>query len=245
LSEENFYEFIEDEDSGLVVYEEPKDGINYIVSGDVAEGVEGGDYSAAHVGRRDKDQFVQVAQYRGHPAPFEFADILLGLSFWYNDSVLVPERNAAGVAVVERVKSYPRVYREQTIAHVTNVEQERVGWRTHTGNRSMMFDAGRKAILQGWAVLRSPVLINEALSIQYKVVETRGGGVSVRPVCPSGHDDCVMAWLIGLVVHMSTKNKPRGRIEGWVKRPKVILYDGFDEDPETDEVDALEGVLRW
>lgn len=82
----------------LQVWEEYKAGEWYVVSGDVAEGLEYGDWDSASVcnGRTGK----QVAHWHGHTSPDKFGEILFYLAKRYGDAWIAPERNNHGLTTI-------------------------------------------------------------------------------------------------------------------------------------------------
>jgi hypothetical protein len=83
---------------GLEVWETPQRGRRYVVAADVAEGLEHGDFNAAHV--FDAETWVQVAQLHHRHEPADFAADLAILADWYNMAWCWPERNNHGHAVI-------------------------------------------------------------------------------------------------------------------------------------------------
>jgi len=66
----------------LSIWDEPREGMEYDIGADSAEGLEAGDYSVAEVVERGTNR--QVAEWRGHIDPFEFGDICFHLGMYYN-----------------------------------------------------------------------------------------------------------------------------------------------------------------
>lgn len=132
-------QWISQTDGRLKVWEEPRLGCHYIVSGDVAEGLEQGDFSCADVIEHRTGR--QVAQWRGHCDPDEFGVVLMALGTRYNEAWIVPERNNHGLTTVTTIVNagYPKVYAE-TIPEPPNKPRRRYGWLTTNATRPLIID---------------------------------------------------------------------------------------------------------
>jgi hypothetical protein len=126
-------------DGRLRVWEEPKGGCHYIVSGDVAEGLEKGDFSCADVIEHRTGR--QVAQWHGRCDPDEFGAILMALGRRYNEAWIVPERNNHGLTTVTVIvnEGYPHVYAEM-IPEPPGKPRKRYGWVTTNATRPLIID---------------------------------------------------------------------------------------------------------
>mgnify|MGYP003330917624 FL=1 len=96
-------------DRNYWIWEEPKDGVGYLVSADVARG-DGADSSVFHVFRTDT--FEQVAEYQGKPNHDMFSMLLNSVGREYNDALLVVENNNVGYNVLDKLQTleYPNLY---------------------------------------------------------------------------------------------------------------------------------------
>ena len=123
----------------LKVWEEPRAGCHYIVSADVAEGLEKGDFSCADVIEHRTGR--QVAQWHGHCDPDEFGVILMALGRRYNEAWLVPERNNHGLTTVTVIvnEGYPKIYAEM-IPEPPGKPRKRYGWVTTNATRPLIID---------------------------------------------------------------------------------------------------------
>ena len=121
----------------LTVWEVPVPGETYSIGGDVAEGVEGGDYSNAFV-LDSKDN--QVAVFHGHLDPDHFGKVLVELAIIYNQATLVPEINNMGHTTLNAIKEseYLKVYMRTVYDEIANKETEKMGWRTTSKNKMTM-----------------------------------------------------------------------------------------------------------
>lgn len=127
-------------DGELLVWEEPRPGTPYLVSADVAEGLEHGDFDSASVWNHHTG--VQVAHYHGHMDPYDFATYLNHLGRRYNNAWMVVERNNHGRGVVDRLLKdfmYPYIYVEK-IVEPPNKPRKRFGWETNVKTRPLVID---------------------------------------------------------------------------------------------------------
>ena len=96
-------------DRNYWIWEEPKDGIGYLVSADVSRG-DGADNSVFHVFR--VDTFEQVAEYQGKPNHDMFAMLLNSVGREYGNALMVVENNNVGYNVLDKLQTleYPNLY---------------------------------------------------------------------------------------------------------------------------------------
>ena len=152
-----------------------------IVSADVAEGLEGGDYSDACV--MDADTWEELATLNGHLEPDEFAACLATLAEHY-DAVVVVERNNHGHAVLSEL-------RDLCPERIARGPDGRDGWLTNSQTKPQAIDALAEALRDALIVVRTQAALDEMQV--YRV--GRGG----RTEAPEGyHDDRVMSRAVGL-----------------------------------------------
>ena len=98
-------------DGYLEVWAYPKRNGTYSVGGDVAEGLEKGDYSVGEVLNRDTGQ--QVAEWHGHIDPDLFGEELVKLAIYFNRAWLAVEINNHGISTNKAIvrTGYNRIYR--------------------------------------------------------------------------------------------------------------------------------------
>jgi len=96
-------------DRNYWIWEEPKDGVGYLVSADVARG-DGADNSVFHVFR--VDTFEQVAEYQGKPNHDMFAMLLNSVGREYGNALMAVENNNVGYNVLDKLQTleYPNLY---------------------------------------------------------------------------------------------------------------------------------------
>lgn len=173
---------------GLVEYEEPKLGRNYIIGGDVAEGLLNGDYSVAVVLGYDKEI---KAIYRGHIEPDQFSILLQALGKKYNNAMLAVEFNKDGnwVNTDLRNSGYPNLYQREDIDKITKKVNKSYGWLTTSLTRPFMLGEAKKHFNS--TTINCKLLLNEMMTF---IRNARG-----RPeAADKKHDDIIMAWSIAV-----------------------------------------------
>jgi hypothetical protein len=146
---------------------------------DPAGGGSEGDYSCAAVIERRSG--LQCAELHGHFPPAELARKIIELGLFYNQALLVVERNNHGHAVLARlrIERYPNIYQEG------NAD----GWLTSSLTRPPMIENLAAILAISPATFRSPRLLKE-----FRTFIRHADG---KPAAQSGaHDDCVMAMAI-------------------------------------------------
>lgn len=114
--------FSSDPNQPLRVWEEPRRGVQYIIGGDVAQGLTKGDPSCASVLRMDFNQlcgdmhFTMVGQLHGWINPRNYAEEVMKLALWYNDAMVVIERKGPGDETIRSIKDwgYWNLFRDVT-----------------------------------------------------------------------------------------------------------------------------------
>lgn len=189
---------------GLRIYARPTEHRDYVLSADVAEGLEHGDYSDAVL--FDRKTWEEVARLRGHWEPDDFANRLHALAEAYafptgSKVTIVVERNNHGHAVLLALKKLGST-------RIANGHDGRPGWLSNPKTKPQAIDALAVALRDVLCVIHSEDALGEMRLYQK---EPNG-----KTCAPSGfHDDAVMAWAVGL---------------GWLqlcgsRRAFVIAYD--------------------
>ncbi len=174
------------EDIFFHIYELPKKGEMYAISADVSEGLNADgkhDFGSASVWKlRD---WSQVAHLHGYWDTHNYGFILTELGWFYDPegSLLIPERNNYGLAVIE------------TIEHQTDYplgghglylhEDDKYGWPQNVRSRAYALETGKKLVHDGSLIVRSERTLLEMRTFvkkEGKKVEALSGAF----------DDCVM-----------------------------------------------------
>lgn len=177
----------------LLVYRKRDDKETYVIGADVGMGIRGGIQ-----GRADGDpsvaqvldsQLRQVAVWRGRVHPDVFAEILLALGYYYNEALLVPERNNHGLVtcVALRDREYPNLYLDITEGTIEpDKETIQLGIFTSEKTKPLLIDTLRALDRDREIEISDQTTLEEMLSY----VVTESGKMQAEE---GSHDDCVMA----------------------------------------------------
>lgn len=206
--------WVPDAHGWLTVFAHPQSGRKYAVGGDVAEGLEKGDFSCGQV--IDRETFEQVAIWHGHIDPDLLGSELRRLAQWYNQAWLGVEVNNHGLTTNKTIArlGYNRLLHRQNTMEEEDREIEptdRLGWRTDVRTRPVMLDDLARAIREGTIKLNDAETVQECLTF----VRNEKGKPEAQEGC---HDDRVMALAIALQVHQLTPlHGPKGK--AWKPQP--------------------------
>jgi len=178
----------------LAIWEYPVTGHCYAIGGDVAEGLETGDYCVLEV--IDRNKMEQVAEWRGHYDPDLLGVEAVKLAKYYNHAVIGVESNNHGLTTNKAIlrEKYHRVYQQEVVDEINPDRTEKIGWRTDVKTRPLMLDEMEKALRDGIVTIRSETLINECFSF----VRNAKGKPEAQAGC---YDDTVMAMAIAIQMH--------------------------------------------
>lgn len=187
--------FIPNEDGQLMIWERPIRDFDYVIGADVAEGIEGEDYSTMEVLKVSKTGPVveQVAEWKGWIDAVQFALKLVEVAKWYNEALISPETGPSiGYTTLNEIKqSYWNIYRWQYFDRFKHYETERLGWQTNQATKPLLCSYTAACITLDVLIIRSQPLIDEMLNF----VRNTTNSAEADWNC---HDDLVMAYMIGL-----------------------------------------------
>jgi hypothetical protein len=170
------------------IWYEPQPRRCYVIGADVAEGVSGGDYSAAVV--IDAQRGLQCAELLACWPVARFAEELARLGRRYNTALIAVERNNHGHAVLHALQhqlDYPRVYR-----HITEGAPA-PGWPMNVKTKTQAIHVLEEMLRVEPQAFSSKRLLEQCRAFRYE-----DGGQMSAP--DSGHDDLVIAMAIALAV---------------------------------------------
>lgn len=171
-------------DGEVTVYEEPLPRRMYTLGADVAEGLEHGDYSSAHV--VDVVTGNVVATWHGHLDPDLFGREVYGLGTMYNSALVCVESNNHGQTTLATLRrmAYPRLWRRRAYNKTTKKTLTEYGFRTNRGSKPMVIDKLGTWIRESNALLPCRRTADELASY----VRSGNGSMGGSP-----HDDRVMS----------------------------------------------------
>lgn len=175
-------------DGYLDVYEEPVDGEEYVISGDVSKGINKGDYSVLYV--FNKRLYKPVAHMRIHCAPEVFGLYCVYVGLRYNTALIAIEKNDRGHVAIQKCVNmrYVNLYYDG---------MERGAKLTEFGFTTT--EKSKKSILEQFVIdfkmgsfQKLPYgLIDELRSY----IQKENGSYSA---IPGKHDDEIMSFSLGL-----------------------------------------------
>lgn len=212
----------------LQVWEDPKPGFDYVVSGDPAEGV-ANDASVALVMQRKPLRIVARFESR-RLDPDEFGIVCAMLGWHYNTALVGIERNGPGSSANKALRTirYPRAFYERDVISVDEPVKSFMGWNTNHGNRRPMLDRLEEAVRKAEIAIPSRNFYEEAR--KFILVETTSstGTTYAKPqASPGCRDDEVMATAIAIQLHLHG-----GAIRGEKAGPKVEQLDFAKPKPQ-------------
>lgn len=131
--------FIDFEDGPLKVWEKPT-GSAYVIGADVAEGLEHGDFSSAHV--INCTTGLVAAHWHGKVEPDVFGQHLVNLGLFYHRALCAVEANSMGLTTLIAMRNlyYPNLFRRRTIDQVNNKQMNKLGWYTSRTSKPVMIN---------------------------------------------------------------------------------------------------------
>ena len=183
--------FVERDNGELRVWTEPKPGARYCIGADVAEGLDGGDYSVADV--IEISTGYQVAQWHGHIAPDLFGHMLAAIGNWYNKAEIACESNNHGLAtnITLRDSGYPNIYIQTLLDDRGSAEKEtrRLGFATNRRTKPYIIDNLSALLRENQHGICCAETVKEMQT--YIVQEDGSYGAQT-----GAHDDRVMSYAI-------------------------------------------------
>lgn len=130
-----------------------RDGV-YCIGADVAEGLEYGDFSSAHV--IDARDGTVVAHWHGHIDPDMFAVVLAEIGWKYTNALVGVESNNHGLTTLKALQryGYKNIFRQRRLAQRTSDATEILGWRTTAQSKPLAVDELHAALRDGGIHLR-------------------------------------------------------------------------------------------
>lgn len=174
----------------LKIWKHPIPGREYVIGGDVAEGLVDGDFSVAEV--VDTKTMETVARWRGHLDPDKFGEIIGALGTYYNYALVGVEVNNHGLTTIQKLRDtfYTNLYkRDKGYDEDFEEPTSNLGWKTDVRTKRLAIDDLIRIIRERLNKERDIVFISEAFAF---VRDDRG-----RMNAEKGeHDDTVMAKAI-------------------------------------------------
>lgn len=197
----------------LDVWEDPEEGVEYVIGGDVSKGIvrNGTDECDAEVLR--KDSGAQVASYWGKPDAKNYAQDLLNLSYTYNDAEIAPESNDIGHVVVAYLEDWgaPLWYSGTGKGALTPDQDNRGGFNTGEGSKALTDSELRSALVE-CKHGKPPLIIRSRRCVEQMLhyIHLPKGG---RGNSPGYHDDAVRA--LGIAYYLVKFYRPEEGVDDY------------------------------
>lgn len=182
----------------IKLWERPEEYKSYVIGGDVAEGIEGGDYSILTV--IDNESCKTVAKFKDRLPPDEMAIIAYALGMWYNKAYMAIEANKDGLWVNTELlrMQYPNMYFREELDDIMLPVKRKVGFLTGT-NRPHILSELKRMLNTETEIWNNVDFLRECNTFFRNKVG--------RPEALSGkNDDEVMAYAIAFEVR---RNAPQ------------------------------------
>lgn len=189
--------FLHDKSGNVEIWKHPKDGANYAIGGDVAEGLITGDYSVGYVG---DDDFNICCRWRDHIDPDLFGKELVKLAKYYNDAYIGVESNNHGLTTLKSIQAeeYWNLFFTKTYDKINDEITKKIGWMTNSRTKPLMINKLAEFIRNKWLWIKDATLIHECFTY---VIDEKGA-TNAQDGC---HDDCVMA--VGILLQVLLEGK--------------------------------------
>jgi hypothetical protein len=185
--EENDNEF---EKGALWVWQEPKDGAEYILGVDCAEGIGNeGDNSCIQI--LNMNTLEQAAEfYCNHITPHDFSHIVHELATAYNTGLVIVEDMSAGGIVLDMLLhefSY-----ENLFYSAKGSRSNKPGIKMTVNIRPLVLQTFQSRILNDAVIMKSRRLLNEMKTFEFNTTTKKAEAAKGK------HDDAIMALAIAL-----------------------------------------------
>jgi len=181
------YQFIEDEDDGIIfIYKEPEKGVPYVLGGDTKG--EGSDLFANTVVNNLTGE--RVASLHGDIDSDEYTYQTYALGMYYNTALIGIEVNFNTYPVEELQRlNYPRQYVRRHYDTYTGTFQRKFGFKTDRNTRPLIIEKMKILIRDHIELFYDVVFLDECLTF----VKDKKGRPDALPSC---HDDLLFSSMI-------------------------------------------------
>lgn len=147
----------------ILIYEKPNQEHFYSLGGDSSEGVGLDDSSLTII---DKMTGREVGFYIGQIQPDQFARKMVKAAEHFNNSLIVPEVNGHGLAVLNELQrtDYPNIFRRREYDKTTQKWTRKLGWKTTKITKPIMVDDFIAGLREEDIGISSAVTVNQMLT---------------------------------------------------------------------------------
>ena len=150
----------------------------------------------------------QVAEWHGLLDPYNCAHIVAKLRTLYNEALVAIEINAHGLATQQEVqRTYWNLYQQEHLDRYRNIYQNKIGWETTQRTKKLLISFMTHCISDMTVIVHSSAFVRECMTF----IRDANGSAEASS---NGHDDRIMAGLIGLfVLHPVINEEPIDRAD--------------------------------
>jgi hypothetical protein len=186
--------FMEDKYGHTQIWRAPAKHRRYTIGVDVAQGVNGGDFSVAVV--LDVESREIVAMYRARIPSDSYSPIIEGLARFYNNAWTVVEANPGSEYVIGQLKvAYPYLYCREQRAHIYDLPTLVPGFYTSSVTKPRIIAQMRA----NFSSEKHPLVIySDTILDEMANFEQSDDSNPKLEAANKGHDDCVIAVALAL-----------------------------------------------
>lgn len=173
-------------EEGCEIFQQPRNGIEYRMGIDPSEGIV--DPSSVTVIDSSGNE---VAKFNGMIPTQGLADKVKFLYYKYRKPLIIPERNAAGAALIREIRDL-RVYKHKRTDEKWDKETERLGFRTSWESKNELINHFQKLLRNRIVKLHHRKTIEEMKVFLWSNSATEQGAGASRGF----HDDNVMSTML-------------------------------------------------
>ena len=167
----------------------------------------------------------QVAEYRSREDPDLLAiQAYLAALRWNRAWIAVEITGGFGLSIVRKLWKdyrYPMVYTRKALDSRREKMEDRLGWDTKPGSKSLLEDGAKEMLRKGQTGIHSRLLARELTTYTR---DRRGRTGPER----GKHSDLLMAWMIAQAVAQEKPRRPAKRVPGTsFTRPLTYAQTGY------------------
>jgi hypothetical protein len=184
----------------------------YCIGSDISEGLSG-DFSVAYVYDRVKKEFI-FRQSSNKIDSYIWGDRLYGLSLYYGNALIVPERNGAGITTINRlIELKANIYVREIVAGMGKQTTKQYGWLETKDSKQSICGTLKSYLMKKNRVYDNGLLQECAAFIKDEEKEKLGADTGF-------HDDRVIAAALALQgdLYLPKPEKIPIPLTGWRKR---------------------------
>lgn len=173
-------------EEGCEIFEEPKVGVEYRMGVDPSEGIV--DPSSVSV---ISSEGRKVAKFNAMIPTQGLVDKIKWLYYKYKKPLIIPERNAAGAALIREIRDL-RVYRHKRTDEKWDKETERLGFRMSWESKQELINHFQKLLREKIPKIYDKKTIEEMKTFLWKNEATSQGAGASRGF----HDDDIISTML-------------------------------------------------